>query len=271
MADMDMERRRPNRGARQPARVRDLVEDLASRGHTPSAIRQEVLDVFGEPITPSLRTVREMAKAVHTRDVTGPWSPAADTTGVPEVILAVLAAVLAETAGSDSTNFAPGPAMPAGPIRSITRAEAAIIANVERATPGLPAFELWRIARLYLARAARDEPTDDLDGFLAFQPWRGNAEEGWRAYSLAVHFRWVREAPGYLVGSIYRAHQTGGVPPLTSAEWIFTGPSSAFDDLVQRVGESEAEVSAWRLVRDWINRPDRRQRERLSNSGGNSE
>lgn len=248
MPDVDTQvRRRPNRGARQPAKVRELVEDLAWRGHTPSAIHQQVTADLGKQVTPSLKTIGGMVKGVRERDVSGAWSVASDTTGVPGVVLDVLAAVIVTTAGKS---------------RSITRDEAATIANIEQAAPGLPAFELWRMARIYLARAAHDEPTDDLDGLLAFQPWRGD-QDGWDAYDLAVHCGRVRTAPAFLVRSL----RSG---PLTWDHMlgVFFMPETVFDRVASILAEREAEEAVGLYCRQWLDRRDLSRRHPLPRNRG---
>ena len=107
-------RQPPNRGARQQTGVREMVEDLATRGdHSPSSIRQEVLSTFGDGVTPSLKTVKGMVDAVRARDAGESWSPALDETGAARLVLGVLADVI------ETTN---------GQVTSITRAEATTVA-----------------------------------------------------------------------------------------------------------------------------------------------
>jgi hypothetical protein len=86
------------------------------------------------------------------------------------------------------------------------------------AAPGLPFFDSWRLARLYLAREARKEPTHDLDMLVAFAPWR-SGEEGWHKYFEAVLPGWVLVAPRFLVEGLRRGEpEPGATEDLVKAD-----------------------------------------------------
>jgi hypothetical protein len=140
---------------------------------------------------PDVRTVQRIVRQVRASDPSGPWSPANGELSDVRAVLDVLAAVIEHTEGRTI---------------SLTNGEALWVERLNRAAPGLPPLEAWRLARLYLARAARNDSTEDLDVLLAFAPWR-RAEEGWARYHrVTTVVGRVPRAPSFLVDSLENKH-----------------------------------------------------------------
>src|SRR5262249_23598131 len=142
---------------------------------------------------PTLRTVQRIVSERTPRDNSGPWTLGTADTVHARVVLDVLAAVVDETEGHNA---------------SFTQEEAKWGVQVSAVAPDLPPYERWRIARLYMGRASRGEPMDDLDGFLAYAPWR-DGEAGWKRYNDAVEAGWVRHVPHFLSSNLEHGLREG--------------------------------------------------------------
>lgn len=174
------------RGMALSVAARDRIDELDDGGvgakAIQEAIEQEVAkgDLLDKP-APSLRTVQRYLAQRPERD-RSPWSLGADRTGDPAPVLDALEAAIYSTKGR---------------IRAVTIAEAGMVARIARATDytttGLPAPDLWRLARLYVARAARSDNTVDLDAFLALRPWK--SPDDWQQYLDRVNAKWIPGLP----------------------------------------------------------------------------
>ncbi|MGE0541497.1 MAG: helix-turn-helix domain-containing protein [Dehalococcoidia bacterium] len=106
---------------------------------------------------PTVRTVQTIVKDVRPRDTSAAWSLAIAGPDEAAAVLPVLAAVVESTRGE---------------VRTLTQREAGWIAKLRAVAADLPARETYRLARLFIAREDRSEPSADLDLFIAFAPWR---------------------------------------------------------------------------------------------------
>ena len=145
-----------------------LGEPLA----TAAAIRRELAKraleantKFTESEIPSPSTLQRVVNDRRISDPSGAWGVASSDPDEVSLVLPVLAAVTKEY----------------GMERTITNSEAGSIVRVLRAAPDLAPIEVYRVARIYVRRAARKEGTGDLDLFLAWAPWR-DEESGLQYY-----------------------------------------------------------------------------------------
>jgi len=131
----------------------------AVRGMTPSQIQRELArDMALRGRMPTLRTIQRIVADTIGRDDSGEWHLAPEGPD-PAAVLWVLAASLRD-----------GWKVP------ISEAEAGWLRTIHRAAPELGPLTVRYLARLYLAAAARGEPTTLLDAALAIGPWRGASE-----------------------------------------------------------------------------------------------
>lgn len=165
--------------------LRVLIEQLAWEGRGPADIKRELdkMQADGKiQYSPDIKTVRKYAKGAASLDLSGPWSLAADDTGEPAAVLDALEAAVYATKGR---------------VRTLTMAEARMVARIARATDyvatGLPAPDLWRLARLYVARTDRQDDTVDLDAFLALRPWKSQGD--WDRYIGACDAKLIPALP----------------------------------------------------------------------------
>ncbi len=142
------------------------------------AVLEQVELEFGQANV-SLRTVQGIMKEYLLPDPSGPWRLSEADGEHVALILPVLQWLL----------FQP----PAVRRAALTNAEAEWICRLRRAASDLPPCTLYRLTRLYMFREERGEGTEDIDGFLAFAPWRGGGS--FARYREALHFRWVPVPP----------------------------------------------------------------------------
>jgi len=154
-------------GDRTSQRVLDAVAQLHRAGRTPTQIEKKIYDRAmgncGEEQrlhhALSLSSIKRIVSNLKRAEKPGgePWTLIDDDTNEPAIVLETLAEVIADNEGR---------------VVSLTADEARMVARIGRAFPDLPAIARWEIAVLYLARRATDRRTDDIDGYLAFAPWR---------------------------------------------------------------------------------------------------
>jgi len=161
------------------------------QGLTPTNVYRELEsdERFSDRL-PSKRTVVRRAKEAQTADTSGAWSIETDETDNPGAVLDVLSAVISFTQGR---------------IRSISTAEATWIVHIREVRPDAPTMDTYLLARFYLVREAKEAAYADLDMYLAFAPWRGEAHES--RYREAVKAGWVQEAPLTLGGLVNSEHR----------------------------------------------------------------
>ena len=230
--------------------VLSLIEQLALDGFTPSQIERNLTEK-AVPLAsqPSRRTLQRIVQAVRVKDRSGPWSLGDAVGDEAELVLPVLRAYLnltsLRTVQEKRDLF-------------ITRAEARWIVKVARAAPELHVFDKYRLARAYLARETRGQPTYDLDALLAFQPWDetprpapgdlakfGLTVTSRETYHKGVREGWIPAAPAFLMDEL------AGIQwlPKTKDEWniytraIYAHEPGAWEDAAVIV-EAEADDGA---------------------------
>jgi hypothetical protein len=126
-------------------------------------MERALLELFSPAEVPSRKTLRRIVETAQTKDRSGPWSLGASTPEEAALALPVLRAYLNITALRS----------PAKSPRDlyITHSEARWCAKIRTVAPDLWVVNVYRLARAYIARDVRGEPTYDLDALLAFRPW----------------------------------------------------------------------------------------------------
>ena len=156
----------------------DVIEDLAARGLGPTQIKNQLGDD-----APSLRTIQDIVREKSGPDPSGRWGLNDADPDDAALILPALADIIQETEGRRAY---------------LTRAQAELIGRIRRVAPELNGWAVYRLARLYLFREGRGEPPSDIEGFLAFAPWRSQKQRD--AYQRALENEWIPEitsmAPG---------------------------------------------------------------------------
>jgi hypothetical protein len=119
-----------------------------------------------------------------------------------------------------------------GAVTTLTEKESARVLWLRRIAPGLDPWSAYRLARFYMARDAQKEKTEDLDTFLAFEPWRSPVE--YRLFE-----KWVREhRPQWVGGRTTLVPRKGGLEesvPLADGMWL------AVEALANQVAEAAAD------------------------------
>jgi hypothetical protein len=133
-------------------------------------------------IQASVRKISDIVKKVRESSSGEPWSWA-DADGPDAVLmLSMFTEMIDDSAGS---------------YPRISRDLAHWMIRIRRAAePSLPAGNVAYFATLYLRRQRSGEPTDDLDAFLAFAPWR--SAQATRVYQLACKRKAVRPLTGMM-------------------------------------------------------------------------
>jgi hypothetical protein len=153
-----------------------------------------------------VKTIRKYANPARPVDPSSSWSPVVDTTGLPRLVLDALRDLIITTEGK---------------VRSVTIAEAELMAKIDRAAPGLSALGLARLARLYLARP-KGASTADLDTLLAFTPWQG--PEAFERYANAANLEWLEEVGPFVFGWLGIWHPPQTDPFIESQRHLRAGP-----------------------------------------------
>lgn len=127
--------------------------------HTDAEIGLTLTEEFPDESVPQQRTIFDIRKEVENADLTDVWtvSDPGQSRETVAAILPVLGAVVARPGTSRS---------------HVTVAESKQIWKLSLVTDHLPAWDLYRVARLYIHRTATEQPTTDLDAFLAIAPWQ---------------------------------------------------------------------------------------------------
>lgn len=131
---------------------------------------------FTENDIPSLRTIQEIVRS--SRDVpSGPWSLAeARNEAEARLAIAVLGELVKLTRSPQST---------------LTKGVVHWMVKVHSAAPDMPLLTLYSVARDYRRRQANNEPTDDLDLFLALAPWRQDDPSRFQLFKEAMSKGWL--------------------------------------------------------------------------------
>jgi hypothetical protein len=162
-----------------PGPLQSLIEGLADKHPTWSP--KQIYDDLGEWNAegeykysvvrkyglPEIRTAERIVKDSRPPDPSGAWAPTEWSGEDAALVLEVLKYLRQMGQGV-----------------WLTQAEADRILWVRRVAPTLPIGDVWRIMRRYMAREAKQQPTEYLVLYLAFKSWNGPDEEG--AYFAAV-------------------------------------------------------------------------------------
>jgi hypothetical protein len=185
------------RGRRIAPDILDRIAELTDKGIAATEIYKDLQgdERFANRLPYSVRTIQNIV-----RDLTPHlalderWSVTQASPEEAAAVLPVLASVITETEGRRQW---------------LTRAEAQWIAKLRLVAPDLLPFETYRLARLYLLRTERNEPTDDLDTALAYAPWREDQKE---VYKRAIQKGWIREPRAvFFLGSLLRGKDIPGI------------------------------------------------------------
>lgn len=113
---------------------------------------------------PSQRTVRRIVDEYGQILESEPWSLGDAGPGDPDprLVIPALEGVIAHTNAK---------------VQSITKLEARWIARILAVAPDLGGWAAYSLAHRYIAREKAEQPTNDLDAFLALAPWRDDPRE----------------------------------------------------------------------------------------------
>ena len=155
--------------------VEAKIERLALQGWSPTQIHEYLgRDQQFQGRVPVLRTVQRKVADIRSRDKSRPWTLEDAIPDEAAAVLPVLAAVIHGTKGL---------------VKSLSTAQVSYIMKIQAACPEIPPYQLFLFASLYVNRTAAQEPVDDLDAFLAYQPWD---EDNRASYRRAVDRGWIR-------------------------------------------------------------------------------
>jgi hypothetical protein len=199
--------------------IEDKAKDLIRKGWPNDQARRELDRLFPRRPLPSLRTLARYRRDVVPVDPSGPWNP---DTGTDDNQLALVTPLLAGVIlGSEGQ-------------RRVTNAEAEWITFIRVIAPDLNHSAVYVLAREFLVRTEQGRSTDDLNGFLAFAPWR-SPENAQHYFDGAVYSGWVPPPPGFLyelVPSDFCVERpvimaVGEMPPGVSPKKIMEGLAKA--------------------------------------------
>jgi len=163
------------KGPTTDAEIVATIPQLAMLGHSAREIHRIIHadPRFADRERPALRTVQAHVSKLHVRDSSGIWSLAAADPETSGLVLDALATIIDVSEGR---------------VTTFTVAEAAWIEAIHRARRDIPAEDAWYLSRFYVTRERHNEPTDDLDAYLAYAPWRDNdARERYITATIAGH------------------------------------------------------------------------------------
>jgi hypothetical protein len=164
---------------------------MALRGFTVAQIVKELPNTLSEIAkkqrwkswkAPSKRTIQRIVRKAKPPDPSGTWTLDDFSPEEARVVLDFLGEAIFETEGR---------------IDHLTRAEAQRILRLRSVAPTLDFLSTVRLANEYFSRQDRGVHTKDLDGFVAFAPWRSQYSAA--AYFLAVLKNWIPPAPQWLI------------------------------------------------------------------------
>ena len=106
---------------------------------------------------PHIRTIQRIVRENTPQDPSAPWQLAEASGGDAALVLPVLAAMIEVSEGR---------------LKALSTAKAEWIVKLRRVADDLPLWAIYELTIKYMLRRERHNPTDDLDAFLAFAPWR---------------------------------------------------------------------------------------------------
>lgn len=165
------------RGSKYPDEVKERARAFARMGRTV----KEIADVHGFP---EERTIRNWVRSVPKPKPEDAWSPREDADNAAYVLPVLAALVLASQ----------------GRRRTLTKAEANMVAVIGKLAPGCPPELVLQLTLVYVNRLPQED-TDALDAFLAFRPWSGNQSH--KTYLRALANGWAPPAPANVLALLH--------------------------------------------------------------------
>lgn len=138
--------------------LEQAIRELALRDYSVAQIATELKRV-GESDVPDLRTIRSIAAEVIA-DPSDPWTLRDADPASAGLVMPVLQAVIEQTGGRR---------------QRVTSAQASWIAKLLQAAPDLTPWSAYVLASFYANHERLSQPTEHLDTFVAFAPWRSAA------------------------------------------------------------------------------------------------
>ncbi len=185
--------------------IQEKIEAKAMDGWTPSQILKYLDGELAEDdkgrLPPDIRTIQRIVKEVAIPDTSGTWSITDNEGEDARLVLDILAANIVSKQGFMYPDMK----------RKFTKAEAQWIIRLRKAAPDAPAKIIILLFQLYMRREAKGiTDTADLDGYLAFTPWRD--KDCLRLYKRVVVNGWIPKVPLWfsMVDTLY---QTGPFDP----------------------------------------------------------
>lgn len=152
--------------------VTKRIRELSADGASYRAIHRVLVDEFGKDAPRSDRTVSNIVRRWRQPEPQSAWSLARpDAAESASAVLPVIAAVLVRSEGER---------------RFVTVSEARWISRIVRASPGIPPWVSYVLARECLRREAAKE-FRPIDLYLALRPW---TREG-AATASRLGYRWI--------------------------------------------------------------------------------
>ena len=162
------------------ADVMDAIYGSVSRELNGAAIHRALEARFGTR-APSLRTVQDVVRGLRPRDESEPWTLADAEDNSAAWLMEVLASAIERTNGGR---------------RFLTKEEAQWLGKIHSSARDVPPGLGFELARQYIRRETRGEPTYDIDALIAFAPWR--SDEHRARYWVQLIEQNLQPAPRYL-------------------------------------------------------------------------
>lgn len=158
-----------------------IITAWTAAGWSPSQVLQKLQSDLPPDEVPNIRTIERVMKEDLTADLSDPWTPASAAGN-----LAAISEVLGEVI--DRTDAR---------VHRLSEGEAEWVERVHGIAPDAPPWQTYLLAREYVLRTGKGEPTTDLDGLLALAPWR-RKQLGWQRYKGLVE-QGFPGVPGHIV------------------------------------------------------------------------
>jgi hypothetical protein len=180
--------------------IEDAITSLEKDGWGPAQIHRHLSNTKAfEGRVPSERTVQRIVSEFRSRDRSGAWTMEDGTPEEAAAVFTFLAPIIHRTRGR---------------VQSLSKAQVSYLVKILAVCTKIPPDMAFFVASQYVNRTAAQEPVDDLDAYLAFQPWRG--KENSAAYYRAIDSGWIRPIP-----SVFIIDDDGNVTatPESATEW----------------------------------------------------
>jgi hypothetical protein len=177
--------------------IYERIAELAAKRIAATEIYKDLqLDKrYADRLPSSVRTIQNIVRDLSLPDTSPKWSVGDSSPEEAAAVLPILKSVVTETKGRR---------------RHLTKNEVRWLTKLHPVTEGLLPFERYRVARVYLLREERGEPTEDLDTALAFTPWRD--EKHAVAFEQAIEEGWIeRPRTVSFIAGILRARGITGI------------------------------------------------------------